>query len=126
MVVDRFVFSSFLSSHAGYRPPAAGYALRAVQASDVKPKRVGFVRGQTDPVVFERSVGDVGQDVPLLESLTFASEFRSKEIGTGKKSVAFSMVFRASDRTLTREEADEAQKTLLDAVSKSLGATLRT
>lgn len=65
------------------------------------------------------------QDVPLLESVTFASEFRSKEIGAGKKSVAFSMVFRAADRTLTREDADAAQKTLLDAIATSLGATLR-
>lgn len=66
-----------------------------------------------------------GEGVELLESLSFVSEFRGKQLGAGKKSLAFSMVFRAPDRTLTREDADKAQEALLEALRKQLGAALR-
>ena len=53
------------------------------------------------------------------------SEFKGKSVGEGKKSIAFSMVFRAADRTLAREEADAAAKIVLDALTAKCGATLR-
>ncbi len=62
---------------------------------------------------------------PLLESVAFMSEFRGKSVGEGKKSIAFSMIFRAGDRTLEHEEADAATKAVLDALSSKLGAALR-
>ena len=65
------------------------------------------------------------QQVSILESTAFLSEFRGKQLGEGKKSIAFSMVFRVSDRTLTREEADDAQRRLLEALKSRLGAELR-
>ncbi|HUU44073.1 MAG TPA: phenylalanine--tRNA ligase subunit beta [Planctomycetota bacterium] len=65
-------------------------------------------------------------EVPHLESVGFASEFRGRQLGEGKKCLAFSMVFRAPDRTLTGDEADAAQQRVLEALSKELGAALRT
>ena len=65
-------------------------------------------------------------DTPdILESLGFLSEFRGKQVPPGKKSLALSMSFRASDRTLTHEEADAAQAEILNRLEKELGATLR-
>jgi len=61
-----------------------------------------------------------------LESLTFLSEFRGKQIPSGKKCIAFGMTFRASDRTLTSEQADAAQKDILAALERELAASLRT
>ena len=43
----------------------------------------------------------------------------------GKKSVAFNLVLRADDRSLTGEEADEDVKSILAALEKELGAVLR-
>ena len=43
----------------------------------------------------------------------------------GKKSVAFSLVLRADDRSLTAEEADNDVKGILDLLEKELGAVLR-
>jgi phenylalanyl-tRNA synthetase beta chain len=63
--------------------------------------------------------------VGILECVTFLSEFRGKQIPAGKKSIAFSMVFRSPDRTLTREEADGARDTVLKALEKELRAELR-
>jgi len=65
-------------------------------------------------------------DTPdILQSLGFLSEFRGKQVPPGKKSLALSMSFRASDRTLTHEEADAAQAEILNRLEKELGATLR-
>ena len=71
----------------------------------------------------ERVIGAL--ELPLLENVTFASVFRGKQLGPGKKSIAFSMTFRAADRTLTGEEADTEQSKILDAISKESGAELR-
>ena len=39
--------------------------------------------------------------------------------------MAFSLVLRADDRSLTSEEADEDVKSILAALEKDLGAVLR-
>ena len=43
----------------------------------------------------------------------------------GKKSVAFNLVLRADDRSLTSEEADEDVKAILATLEKDCGAILR-
>lgn len=60
-----------------------------------------------------------------LESLRFLNEYRGKGIEAGKKSWAFSMTFRAPDRTLTASEVDGAVKGILEALTAKLGARLR-
>ncbi len=60
-----------------------------------------------------------------LESVRFLSEYRGKGVEPGKKAVAFSMVFRAPDRTLTGEEAEGAVKAILNSLQAKLGAALR-
>ena len=71
-----------------------------------------------------RKVVEAGR-IGILEGVTFLSEFRGKQISQGKKSIAFSMIFRAPDRTLTREEADAARDAVLEALTRELGAELR-
>ena len=48
--------------------------------------------------------------------------FRS---GEGKKSVAFNLILRADDRSLTSEEADEDVKSILAALEQDCGVHLR-
>ncbi|HEY3324547.1 MAG TPA: phenylalanine--tRNA ligase subunit beta [Planctomycetota bacterium] len=55
----------------------------------------------------------------------FMSVFRGKQIGAGKKSVAFSLVYRAADRTLTDEEVNAAHARFQQAVLERFKATLR-
>ena len=64
------------------------------------------------------AVGDI------LEKVEIFDIYRGKQIPEGKKSVAYSLVLRAEDRTLTDEETDQAVKRALDALSQ-VGATLR-
>ena len=46
-------------------------------------------------------------------------------IPAGKKSVAFNLVLRADDRSLTASEADEDVKSVLALLESELGAVLR-
>ena len=50
--------------------------------------------------------------------------YKGKQIPDGKKSVAFSLVFRSLEATLTDAEVDSATKKILKALS-ALGAEIR-
>ncbi len=61
----------------------------------------------------------------LLKDCKLFDIYRGKGVAEGKKSVAFNLVLRADDRSLTSEEADEDVKSILAALEKDLGAVLR-
>ena len=61
----------------------------------------------------------------LLKECKLFDIYRGKGVDEGKKSVAFNLVLRADDRSLTSEEADEDVKSILAALEKELGAVLR-
>lgn len=60
----------------------------------------------------------------VIEKIELFDVYRGKQIDEGKKSVAFSLIMRAADRTLTDSEADSAVKKILKAL-ENLGAVLR-
>jgi phenylalanyl-tRNA synthetase beta chain len=60
----------------------------------------------------------------LLESITLFDRY--DKLGDGKISLAFSLVFRAQDRTLTGPEVSEARESAVAEASKRTGAVLRT
>ena len=61
----------------------------------------------------------------LLKEVALFDIYRGKGIDEGKKSVAFNLVLRADDRSLTSEEADEDVKSILEALEQDCGAKLR-
>ena len=61
----------------------------------------------------------------LLKEVTLFDVYRGRNLGEGKKSVAFNLVLRADDRSLTGEEADEDVKSILETLEKDCGAVLR-
>ena len=60
----------------------------------------------------------------LLESITLFDRY--DKIGDGKVSLAFTLVFRASDRTLTGEEVSAMRESATALASQKLGAVVRT
>ena len=60
----------------------------------------------------------------LLESITLFDRY--DKLGDGKISLAFSLVFRAPDRTLTGAEVSEMRESAVAAAVKATGAILRT
>ena len=62
----------------------------------------------------------------LLESVALFDVYRDEErVGAGKKSVAYSFVYRAPDRTLTSEEVEKVHAKLVSKVEKATGAEIR-
>ncbi len=61
----------------------------------------------------------------FLKGVTLFDIYRGPGIAAGKKSVAFSLVLRADDRSLTSEEADADMKSILETLEKELDAHLR-
>jgi phenylalanyl-tRNA synthetase beta chain len=60
-----------------------------------------------------------------LDSLEFFDVYRGPQIQAGKKSIAFSVILRSPERTLTSEEADAAHDHIVAALRERLGAELR-
>jgi len=62
----------------------------------------------------------------LVDSVELFDVFRGGPIPEGKKSVAFSVDFRATDRTLTDQEAEAAVEAMVGRLSERFGAEIRT
>src|SRR3989337_870797 len=76
------------------------------------------------------SLGEILNEIrkvksPLIEDLRVFDVFKGGHVSQGKKSIAVSMILRASDKTLTDEEANEVQAMAISGLQKALGAELR-
>ncbi|CAM3693498.1 phenylalanine--tRNA ligase subunit beta [Tsukamurella ocularis] len=61
----------------------------------------------------------------LLEAISLFDVFTGAQVGEGRKSMAFSLRFRAGDRTLTEDEASAARDAAVAKASAMVGAVLR-
>ena len=61
----------------------------------------------------------------LLKEVALFDIYNGANLPAGKKSVAFNLVLRSDERSLTAQEADDEVKVILDALEKGFGATLR-
>jgi phenylalanyl-tRNA synthetase beta chain len=62
---------------------------------------------------------------PELHDVRVFDEYRSPELGAGKKSLAFAVSFQSPERTLTDEDAAGVRARIVAAVAERFGATLR-
>lgn len=61
----------------------------------------------------------------FVESVELFDIYRGHQIGDDKKSVAFSVMLRSADHTLTDEEAESASKKIMKALANEFGIVLR-
>ncbi len=61
----------------------------------------------------------------LLENIEMFDVYRSEQLGIGKKSVAFSLAFRAPDRTLTEPDVTGAMEKIQRSCAYQFGAVIR-
>lgn len=62
----------------------------------------------------------------LLADVRLFDVYRDAErVGAGKKSMAFSLTYRAADRTLTSDEVEKAHAKLVTKVCKATGGEVR-
>ncbi len=67
---------------------------------------------QVSVAELERTIQKAGK--PLLESAELFDEFRGKNVPEGKRSLAFRLVYRAGDRTLTDEDVEPVHQKVRD------------
>ncbi|RMD79608.1 MAG: phenylalanine--tRNA ligase subunit beta, partial [Chloroflexi bacterium] len=107
-----------LIAHAGqavYRPisrfPASVQDLSIVADETVSEAQIR--------AVIQRSAGE------YLESLTLFDRYSGPQVGEGKRSLTYHLVFRASDRTLLDETLAKIRKKIIGNLERELGATIR-
>ena len=61
----------------------------------------------------------------LLESIRLVDQYQGEGIGTGKKSLTFSLLFRSREKTLTQAEASEVKLQAVEKCKEKYGAELR-
>ncbi|RPI02339.1 MAG: phenylalanine--tRNA ligase subunit beta [Calditrichaeota bacterium] len=76
------------------------------------------------------AVGDVEKAIwesgkPYLHSVRLFDYYRGEQLGSGKKSVAFSLTFSSKDRTLNEDEVNKAVERVLAHLHETVGAELR-
>jgi phenylalanyl-tRNA synthetase beta chain len=116
------------------RSVAFAVGLSALPDSDiVRPNRVGTMPAAMQDValIVDSSVSALEVENALragagdlLESITLFDRY--DKIGDGKISLAFSLTFRAADRTLTGAEVSAMREAAVTAAAKATGAVLRT
>jgi len=66
-----------------------------------------------------------GVQEPLLENVEIFDIYESSQLGRQKKSVAYRLIYRAPDRSLTDEEVNEIHSALVERVLSRFNAILR-
>lgn len=61
----------------------------------------------------------------LLERIQLFDLYQGDQIGAGKKSLAYSLVYRSGERTLTDDEVRGVRQRIIQALREQLGAALR-
>ena len=74
--------------------------------------------GQIEKIITKKSK-------KLLESVKLFDIYRDDKIGEGKKSVAYSLIFRDKNKTLSDDEINTIMNNVITELEKNLGAELR-
>jgi phenylalanyl-tRNA synthetase beta chain len=82
-----------------------------------------YVSTQTSVMDLERAICKVGGN--LLESVELFDEYRGDRVPEGQRSLAFRLVYRASDRTLKDEDIEPIQQKVRDSLVEKFRAELR-
>ncbi len=71
----------------------------------------------------EKAITKAGKD--LLESVELFDEYRGEHVPQGQRSLAFRLIYRASDRTLTDAEVEPVHQKVRDTLVEKFGVALR-
>ena len=81
------------------------------------------VETEVEAAAVEAALRSGGGD--LLEDVRLFDVYTGRQLGEGNKSLTFALRFRASDRTLTEDEASAARDAAVAAAGEAVGARLR-
>jgi phenylalanyl-tRNA synthetase beta chain len=61
----------------------------------------------------------------VLRDVRLFDLYRGEQVGAGRKSLAYRLVYQADDRTLTDDDATKIRAKIIKALERELSATLR-
>ncbi len=122
---------------AGQIVQAAEFDLEAIL--DLMPARHESSPVPAFPPILEDLAMIIGEEVPagkveevirtaggkLLESVRLFDIYRGEQVGLNHKSLAYSLTYRAPDRTLTDKDAAVIRQKVIKALETELGAKIR-
>ncbi|MBD2020252.1 phenylalanine--tRNA ligase subunit beta [Leptolyngbya sp. FACHB-36] len=82
-----------------------------------------FVSRQVSVAELERAIQNVGGK--LLESVELFDEYKGDKVAAGQRSLAFRLVYRADDRTLTDEDIEPVHRKVRETLTEKFRAELR-
>jgi phenylalanyl-tRNA synthetase beta chain len=119
VAVGEFLLSAVLNDTA-----RVGGGLQPLPAFPAVARDVAMVVAET--ITHEEIVKTIRKSAPKeLTQIVLFDIFRSEGIGSGRKSMAYSLVYRSAERTLTDEEANGFHETVKAALRSELKAEVR-
>jgi phenylalanyl-tRNA synthetase beta chain len=117
----------------------AAFELDLEALLEARPDRVLYQDVLTYPAVRQDLAFVVAEDVPAaqlaaamreaageeLREVRVFDEYRSRELGEGKRSLAFRVAFQSAERTLSDEDAQALRARIVEALAERFGAELR-
>ena len=82
-----------------------------------------FASVKVTVVEIQKVITKTGKD--LLESVELFDEYRGENVPSGQRSLAFRLIYRASDRTLTDAEVEPVHQKIREALVEKFGVSLR-
>ena len=82
-----------------------------------------FIEAQVSVAEIERLITKTAGE--LLESVGLFDEYRGENVPAGQRSLAFRLVYRASDRTLTDEDIEPVHQKVREALEEKFRVNLR-
>ncbi|HEY9801226.1 MAG TPA: phenylalanine--tRNA ligase subunit beta [Leptolyngbyaceae cyanobacterium] len=100
-------------------PPFKPYSTYPASARDI----AFFAPVKVSVSEIEKAISKAGKG--LLESVELFDEYRGENVPQGQRSLAFRLVYRASDRTLTDTEVEQVHNKVREALVEKFGVNLR-
>ena len=101
-------------------PSLSAYPLAVQDVALVVPQSVPAADVERALVAGAAAAGDV-----QLESLNLFDVYTGEQVGEGRKSLAYTLRFRAPDRTLTAEDVSVVRDAAVAEAARQTGAVLR-
>ena len=117
--VDVALLLAALTAEAQQRPLFAAYSTYPAVARDIAFFAPQDLAVATLEDTMQKAAGK------LLERIELFDEYKGENVPAGQRSLAFSLAFRADDRTLTDEDVDPLLQKVRDALTATHAVTLR-
>ncbi len=130
MVAERFessdtaIVAANLDLEALFERIPERYPIPPVPAFPPVLEDLAFVVDHETPAGrLEALIQETGE--PLVVGVSVFDLYEGEQVGRGKKSLGFSIVYQADDRTLTDKEVATVREAIVKRLEKELGAKLR-